>query len=175
MQLAEDGTENRESAEEDRWNDRVSAYSDVEGSFALRGEVSATLSRYERWEGVRQGTRLTIAGFVEAVGGVAMRSKYGNFVSAILEADGSIYDQALGSADAQVWVEEHNVLSFRSHGTNVSCSGLRGRVGKVGYENLTLPEWDKRKFERWTSSSTHLMPSSPTISAILTQQTFEAC
>jgi len=92
VQLAEDGAENRESAEEDRWNDGVSAYSDIEGSFALRGEVSATLSRHERWEGMRQGTKLTIAGFVEAVGGVAMRSKYGNFVPAVLEAHSSIYD-----------------------------------------------------------------------------------
>lgn len=55
---------------------------------------------------------LTIAGFVEAVGGIAVRRKDGDFVATILKADGGVYNETFGTANSQVWVEEHYVLRF---------------------------------------------------------------
>lgn len=41
---------------------------------------------------------------------VAVRSEDGDLVSAILQANCRVNDEALRSANAQVWVEEDNVL-----------------------------------------------------------------
>lgn len=44
-----------------------------------------------------------------------MRGEDGDFVTAVLKADGGIDNKALGPADSQIRVEEDNVLAFRRH------------------------------------------------------------
>lgn len=70
---------------------------------------------------------LTIARLVEAVLPVAVRCEDGHLVPATLQPNGSIDDQALGAANAQVGVEEHNVLFFARHNLFVSANS-RQRV-----------------------------------------------
>jgi hypothetical protein len=63
----------------------------------------------------RGGEQLTIAGFVEAVVGITVGSKDRDFVATILQADGGVDDEALGSANAQIRVEEDYVSRFGGH------------------------------------------------------------
>ena len=58
---------------------------------------------------------LTIAGFVEAVLRVAVGCENGHLVPAVLQPYGSINNQALGPADAQVGMEEDYVLFGAGH------------------------------------------------------------
>jgi hypothetical protein len=63
----------------------------------------------------QQKGSLTIARLVEAVIRVAIRGEDGDLVSAALQPHGGVNHKALGTANAQVWVEEHNVLSLSFH------------------------------------------------------------
>lgn len=53
---------------------------------------------------------LTITSFLEAVARIAMRRKDGDFVATRLKTDSGINDQSLGTANAQIWVEEDDAL-----------------------------------------------------------------
>lgn len=53
-----------------------------------------------------------IAGFVEAVLGVAVGGEDCDFVAEVLQAYCGVDDEALGAADAEVGVEEDDVLGF---------------------------------------------------------------
>lgn len=59
---------------------------------------------------------LTIACFIEAVSGVAVRREDGHFVPAGLQRNGGVDDETLGAANAEVWMEEDGVLLLRCHG-----------------------------------------------------------
>ena len=54
----------------------------------------------------RGGGGQTIAGFVEAVVGVAVAGEDDDFVAALLKADGGVDDESLGAADAEVGVQK---------------------------------------------------------------------
>ena len=41
--------------------------------------------------------------------GIAVGCEYGDFVSQLLQANGGIYDESFGPANAQIWMEENNV------------------------------------------------------------------
>jgi len=66
--------------------------------------------------GCRHSGVLTVASFVKAMAGIAMRREDGDLVAAILQPDGGINYQSLGPADAQVRMEEDNVLLRVRHG-----------------------------------------------------------
>jgi hypothetical protein len=104
VHLPQDGAEDGEAAANRGRHYGVAAHAHVEGSFCVGLGCHAS-SIGERV--------LTIAGLVEAVLRVAVRCEDGDFVPATLEADSGIDDQTLGPADAQVRVEEHNVLLCR--------------------------------------------------------------
>ena len=53
---------------------------------------------------------LTIARLIEAMVRIAVGSKDGNLVSTVLQSHSSVNDESLGSANAQIRVEEDNVL-----------------------------------------------------------------
>lgn len=55
-------------------------------------------------------SKLTVARFVEAVGGVAVRRVDGDLVPAVLQPHGGVDDEPLCAADAQVRMEEDDVL-----------------------------------------------------------------
>jgi hypothetical protein len=71
-------------------------------------------------QGLRQAESrrdiFTVASLVEAVLRVAVAREDGHPVPAALEPDGSVDDQSLGAADAQVRVEKDEVLLPRSGG-----------------------------------------------------------
>jgi hypothetical protein len=56
---------------------------------------------------------LTITGFLETMAAIAMRCVDGDFVSAFLEANRGINDQSLGTANAEIGVEEDYVFRLR--------------------------------------------------------------
>jgi hypothetical protein len=60
--------------------------------------------------------RLTVAGFVKAVPRVAVRSKDGDLVSTALQRNGSVDDEPLGAANAEVRMQEDKVLLLLGHG-----------------------------------------------------------
>jgi hypothetical protein len=76
--------------------------------------------------------RRTVASFIEAVGGIAVRREDGYFVATILEAYGCIDDKAFCSTDTQVWMEEDNVLGRRT--PFVFCHGGGWRSIDLTYE-----------------------------------------
>lgn len=55
----------------------------------------------------------TIARFVEAMLGIAMARKNCHLMAPLLKADGGINNQAFSAANAQVWVEEDDMLRLR--------------------------------------------------------------
>lgn len=57
--------------------------------------------------------RHTIARFVEAVLGIAVARKNCHLMTPFLETDGSIDNQAFSASNAQIWVEEDDVLCLR--------------------------------------------------------------
>jgi hypothetical protein len=57
--------------------------------------------------------RHTIARFIEAVLGIAMARKNCHLMPPFLKADGSIDNQALSAANAQIWVEEDYMFRLR--------------------------------------------------------------
>ena len=76
----------------------------------------------------------TIAGFVEAVRRVAVGGEDRDAVAELLEADGGVEDEALGAADAEVWVEEYDALALGHYG---GC--VWGRIGRtVGSFRVSL-------------------------------------
>lgn len=52
----------------------------------------------------------TISRFVKAVLGIAVTCEYDDFVTPLLQTDGGIHDQALGTANAQVRMQEDDGL-----------------------------------------------------------------
>ena len=46
---------------------------------------------------------------------IAMRSEYGDLVTTILQANCCVYDESFCAANAQIWVEEDDVLSGDWH------------------------------------------------------------
>lgn len=84
--LAEDGAEDGEARQDRRRHDGVAADADVESA---------------------------VAGFVEAVTRVAVAREDDDSVAALLQANGSVHDQALGAADAQIRVQKDDRLAFR--------------------------------------------------------------
>jgi hypothetical protein len=61
----------------------------------------------------------TIARFVEAVLGITVARKNCHLMPPFLETDGGIDDQAFSASNAQIWVEEDDVLCllfFRHRG-----------------------------------------------------------
>jgi hypothetical protein len=62
---------------------------------------------------------LTVPGFVEAMAGIAMRCEDGDLVATVLQPNGGIDDQSFGPADAQVRVEEDDMLLRVGHGVCV--------------------------------------------------------
>ena len=56
--------------------------------------------------------KLTVAGLIEARAGVAVGGEDGHPVTASLQSDGGVDDEAFGPADAQVGMEEDDVLFF---------------------------------------------------------------
>lgn len=116
MYLAQDGAKDGKAAEEGCWYKRIAAYANIEGPFYDGGQVSATCSNMSVGTQVpQQKGSLTIARLVEAVIRVAIRGEDGDLVSAALQPHGGVNHKALGTANAQVWVEEHNVLSLSFH------------------------------------------------------------
>lgn len=81
--LAEDGAEDGEARQDRRRHDGVAADADVESA---------------------------VAGFVEAVTRVAVAREDDDSVAALLQANGSVHDQALGAADAQIRCRKTIVL-----------------------------------------------------------------
>jgi hypothetical protein len=63
----------------------------------------------------QQKGSLTIARLVEAMIWVAIRGEDGDLVSAALQSDSGVNHKALGAANAEVWVKEHDVLSLSVH------------------------------------------------------------
>jgi hypothetical protein len=62
---------------------------------------------------------LTVARFVKAVSRVAVRREDGDRVAAFLQRDCRIYNETLGAANAEIWVEEDGVLLRLRHGCRV--------------------------------------------------------
>lgn len=116
MYLAQDGAKDGKAAEEGCWYKRIAAYANIKGPFYDGGQVSATCSNMSVGTQVpQQKGSLTIARLVEAVIPVAVRGEDGDLVSAALQSHSSVNHKALGTTNAEVWVEEHNVLSFSFH------------------------------------------------------------
>ena len=67
------------------------------------------------------GRRRAIAGFVEAVLRVTVGGEDCDFVAEVLEADCCVNYEALGATDAEVGVEEDDLLGF---GFGGHCGGL---------------------------------------------------
>ena len=83
-------------------------------------QVSATV---QISAGIRKHNReLTVARFVKAMGGVAMRCEYGDLVPSFLEPHGSIDYKTLGTTNAQIRMEEDYVLLLFCHGVWVLSS-----------------------------------------------------
>lgn len=92
MQLAQDGEQDLEAAEDGGGEEGVAADADVEGA---------------------------VAGFVEAVRRVPVGGEDGDRVAEGLEREGGVEDEALGAADAEVRVEEDDafgVVRWGGHG-----------------------------------------------------------
>jgi hypothetical protein len=89
VQLAEDGTEDREARKDAGWDQRVAADSNVQRAF-VKLSVGWNCIDMERW-------RRTIARFIEAMLWVAMAGEDRDFVVAVLEPDCSVYNEALGA------------------------------------------------------------------------------
>ena len=114
--LAQDSAKDSKAAEEGCWYKRIAAYANIKGPFYDGGQVSATYSNMSVGTQVpQQKGSLTIARLVEAVIWVAIRGEDGDLVSAALQSHSSIDHKALGAANAEVWVKEHDVLSLSVH------------------------------------------------------------
>lgn len=85
MKLPRDSAQDREAGKQRRRDERVAPDAHVERA---------------------------IAGFVEAVLGIAVGGEDGDFVAEVLEADCCVDDEAFSAADAEVGVEEDYVLGF---------------------------------------------------------------
>lgn len=113
VELARDGAEDAEPAEEGGRDERVASDADVEG--ACSQEQLAFW--YRKRKGARVcvcvGRKSTISRFVKAVLGVAMAREDDDFVTPVLEPDGSVYDESFGASDAQVRVEKDDCLLAR--------------------------------------------------------------
>lgn len=59
--------------------------------------------------------QLTVASFVKAVLGIAVRGEDGDFVAEILQADCGVDYETLGTANAQVRVEEDDAPALDGH------------------------------------------------------------
>lgn len=72
--------------------------------------------------------RHTIARFVEAVLRIAVARKNCHLMAPFLETNGSIDNQALSASNAQIWVEEDNMLCLRFFR---HCGGLEALLSSV--------------------------------------------
>jgi hypothetical protein len=118
VHLAEDGAQDGEAAEEGGGHNGVAAHAHVEGSFTpVSGPRYVSLQPPCRSiSGRRQVSwGLTIARFVEAVPWVAMRCEDGDLVPALLQRDSGIDDQTLSATNAEVRMEEDDVLLVLRH------------------------------------------------------------
>ena len=57
----------------------------------------------------------TIASFIEAMAGIAMRRENGNLVAQVLQAYRCIDDETFSAANAEIWMEEDDTLGFAGH------------------------------------------------------------
>jgi hypothetical protein len=111
VHLAQDGAEDGEAAEEGLRNDCVPAHTNIEGTFTKK--VKSQLPSFRMSMGRRvpqQYGKRTVASFIETVIWVTVGSKDSNLVSSVLQSHSSVDDKTLRPANAQVWVEEDNVL-----------------------------------------------------------------
>ena len=60
----------------------------------------------------------TIAGFLKAMAGIAVRGVDGDRVAAVLEADSCVDDETLGAADAEIGMYKEEALG---HGCGCGC------------------------------------------------------
>ena len=104
MDLAQDGAEDGEAREDGGGDYGVSPDADV--------ERACNCQFLDLFTSIAVG-RHTIARFVEAVLGVTVARKNCHLMPPFLKADCGIDDQAFGAANAQVWVEEDDMLRLR--------------------------------------------------------------
>lgn len=85
-----------------------------------------------------------IAGFFEAVRLIPVRRVDGDAVAAVLQRDGDVDDEALGTADAEVRMDDDHIGScchcFAADGGRVPSMGPFARVGAVHLELNFLGE-----------------------------------
>ena len=106
VQLAQDGAQDGEAAEEGRRDERVAAHADIKRAcwVGAAKEAGRSASRSVLYV----CTQHTVADLVEAVAAIAVAREDDDAVAALLQTDGGVDDQPLGAAYAEVWVQKHD-------------------------------------------------------------------
>lgn len=135
VDVAEDGAEDGEAGEEARGDEPAAADANIQGACQ---DCQLSASSQDGDQGSDCIVR-TVATFVEAVGRVAVVREDDDAAAARLQAHGSVDDEPLCAADAQVRVEEDDgALVVILTGARCLGRGRHGGSGRVAGGLATL-------------------------------------